>query len=237
MRFGRLDPDEERSPARLGEAVRIGVGSFVEEVTTFLVANVAWAVAAGSVVYAVTRSPIALVLLPLIAPLTTGLARVATEAARQRVVSPRTFVAGVRDRFWTKVGLGALQAGVIGIALLDVLLAPAIGGLPALMSIVLAIYIAISSVVFGMVFWTLLADATLGAMPVRQLARLALAVILRKPLPVLFLLVYTLLAVGIMTTLVAPVLFLPSIILLTIAAYVIPAAEEIRSPVEVSRAR
>lgn len=238
MPFGSLDPDDASpSAARLGDAVRIGVTGVIEDVAIFLLANVAWAIATAGIVYAVMQSPIALALVPLIAPLTTGFGRVAAEAARQRVVTPSTLVAGVRDRFWTKIGLGTVQALVIAIALLDLLLAPAIGGLPAFMSIVLAVNIAISSVIYGMVFWTLLSDATLGSLPVRQVARLALAVIVRRPGQVLFLLAFALLAIGIMTTLVAPVLFLPGIVLLTIAAYVLPAAEEIRSPVVISRAQ
>lgn len=210
--------------------MRIGVTGFIEEITTFLVANVAWAVMAGAIVYASARWPIALLLVPLAAPMTTGLSRVAAETARERVVSLRTFGDGVRERFWIKVGLGAVQGIVLLIAIADLVFAPAIGGLPAFASMVLAIYVAISSVAYGLVFWTLLADRDLGAMPVREIARLALAVVLRKPGPTAFLFVFAVLATGVMAALVAPVLFLPGIVLLTVAAYVLPAAEEIRPP-------
>lgn len=229
MAVSRAEPEQEaRSGARLGDAVRIGISGFIEEITFFLVANVAWAVLVGSIVYASGRWPIALLLAPLAAPLTAGLSRVAVETSRQRVVSLRTFGAGVRDRFWTKLGLGALQAILLLIAIANLFLAPTIGGLPAFVSMVLSIYVAISSVAYGLVFWTLLADPDLAAMPVRQIARLALAVILRKPGQVAFLLVYAILAAGVMASLVVPVLFLPSIVLLTVAAYVVPAAEDIR---------
>lgn len=229
--MSRADPDDDgRSGRPLGDAIRIGVAGFIEEITTFLIANVAWAILAGGIAYASIRWPVALLLAPLAAPLTTGLSRVAVETARGRVVSLRTFGAGVRDRFWTKVGLGAVQAIVLLVAIADLLLAPTIGGLPALVSMILAIYVAISSVAYGLIFWTLLADRDLGAMPVRQVARLALALILRKPGQIAYLFAFAMLAAGVMAALVAPVLFLPSIVLLTIAAYVVPAAEEIRSP-------
>jgi len=224
------DGEEGARPAAgLGDAVRIGIRGFIEEITTFLTANVAWALLAGGIVYASAHWPVALLLAPLAVPLTSGLSRVAAETARGRFVSLTTFAAGVRDRFWTKVGLGAVHLLVLLIATVDLVLAPTIGGLPALVSMMLAIYVAISSVAYGLVFWTLLADRELGAMPVRQVARLALAVLLRKPGQVAFLLVFVVLAVGVMATLAAPVLFLPSIVLLTLAAYVVPAAEEIRS--------
>jgi hypothetical protein len=216
------------SRARLGDAIRVGVVGFIEELVTFLAANVAWAVLVGAVVYASLRWPLALLLAPLAAPLTSGIARVAAEVARDRVVSLPTFVAGVRERFWTKLALGAVQIVVLVIALADLLLAPAIGGLPAIASMVLAFYVGLSSIAYGLVFWTLLNDPELRTMAARQIARLALAVVLRRPGPVAFFLAYTVLAIGVMSTLVVPILFLPSIVLLTVAAYVLPAAEEIR---------
>jgi len=226
----RSMPDEgPRQRASLGEAVRVGVSGFVSEIATFLLANGLWALLAGGIAYAALRLPVALLLAPLLAPLTCGLARVATETARDRVVSPRTFVAGVVERFWTKLGLGAVQALILVVALADILLAPAIGGLPAIASTVLAVYVAISSLAYGLVFWTLLADRDLRGLPVRQVARLALAVVLRRPAPVAFLFVYAVLAAGVAVPFVVAVLFLPSVVLLTVAAYVIPASEEIRA--------
>lgn len=214
---------------RLGDAVRVGFSGFIDEITTFLVANLAWAVLAGGVLYALGRWPIALLLAPLIAPLTSGLAHVATEVARGRVVLPRTYLDGLRHRFWAKLGLGALQAVVLLVAVADLVLAPAIGGLPAVASMILAVYVAIASTAYGLVFWTLISDREISRLPVRQVGRLALAVVLRRPGPVAFLFAFAVLSVAVMSTLVVPVLFMPSIALLVIAAYVIPAAEEIRA--------
>ncbi len=214
---------------RLGDSIRLGVSGFIQEIVTFLLANGIWTVLVGAIVYGMLRWPIALLLAPLIAPLTCGLARVATETARDRVVSPRTFFAGVTDRFWVKLGMGAIQAVVLAIAVADLLVAPAIGGLPAIASLVLAVYVAASSVAYGLVFWTLLSDPELRTMRVRQIGRLALAVVLRRPGQVAFLLVFAVLAASVAIPLIPTVLFLPSIVLLTVAAYVLPAAEEIRA--------
>ncbi len=214
---------------RLGDAIRLGVSGFIQEIVTFLMANGLWTVLVGGIVYGMLRWPIALLLAPLIAPLTCGLTRIATETARDRVVSPGTFIAGVTDRFWTKPGAGVIQTVVLAIAVADLLVAPAIGGLPAVASLVLAVYVAASSVAYGLVFWTLLSDPELRTMPVRQIGRLALAVVLRRPGQVAFLLVFAVLAASVAIPLIPTVLFLPSIVLLTVAAYVLPAAEEIRA--------
>lgn len=229
MRPGSSEPEVTRtSGPRLADAVRIGVTGFIEEIIAFLVANVAWAVLVGGVVYAIYRWPAALLLAPVAAPLTCGLARVAVETARGRVVSMRTFVAGIRDRFWTKLGLGAVQVLLVTVAILNLFVAPTIGGLSALVSMILSVYVVISTVAYGLVFWTMLSDAQLDSMPARRIGRLALAVVLRRPLQVGFLLAFAVLAMGLMAALVAPVMFLPSIVLLTVAAYVVPAGEEIR---------
>lgn len=229
MSSGPAEGDSDlRSRATLGDAIRLGVAGFIEEIVTFLMSNAVWALLVGLVTFAILRSPAALLLAPLIAPLSCGLARVATETARDRVVSPRTFISGVTDRFWPKLGIGAIQAVVLLVAVADLLLAPAIGGLPAVASLVLAIYVAVSSLAYGLVFWTLLSDPELRAMPVRQIARLALAVVLRHPGQVAFLFVFAVLAAAVAIPLIPAVLFLPSIVLLSVAAYVLPAAEEIR---------
>ena len=223
------DDSELRYRATLGDAIRLGVSGFIQEIVTFLVANGVWALLVGLVTYAMLRAPIALLLAPLIAPLSCGLARVATETARDRVVSPRTFLAGITERFWTKLGAGVLQVTILVVAIADLLVAPSIGGLPAVASLVLAVYVLVSSLVYGLVFWTLLSDAELRSMPALQVGRLALAVVLRHPGPVAFLALFAALAASVAVPLIPAVLFLPSIVLLTVAAYVLPAAEEIRT--------
>jgi hypothetical protein len=213
---------------RLGDAIRVGVSGFIEEIVTFLLANGIWAVLVGGIVYGMLRWPIALLLAPAIVPLTCGLARVADDIARERVVSLRTFGSGVFDRFWTKLALGLVQMIVLVVAIADIVLAPAIGGVAAVASMVLAVYVAASSLAYGLVFWVLLVDPELRHASVRQIGRLALAVVLRKPGQVAFLFLFAVLAASVTGYLVVPVLFLPSIVLLTVAAYVLPAAEEVR---------
>ncbi len=206
-------------------ALRTGGMKLFEEIFPVLVTNLAWAMLAGALVYVAGLVPLALLLLPLIAPLTTGLARVAVLAARDRVVPLRAFVDGVTDRFWLKLGLGALQAVVLLVALMNVVVAPSMGGLFGAISMVLSVYVAAATFGYGLVFWTLLSDPDRATMPVRRVGRLAMAVVLTRPLPVAFLLILAALAIGVMASLIVPLLFLPSFVLITVAAYVLPAAD------------
>lgn len=227
-------PDDGPPNPSLADAIRISLVGFYEEISNLLIGNVAWALLTGGVIYAIGRWPIALLLIPFIGPLTCGLARMATGVARERVVKLGDFIAGVRERFVAKLGLAALQALVLGIALADLLVAPAIGGIMAAVSMVLALYVAASTIAYGLVFWTLLADPEHGALEVPQIGRLALAVVLSRPAQVGVLLVLAVLGIGVMASLVVPILFLPSILLIAIAGYVVPAADRIR---ETARAR
>lgn len=214
----------------LAGALRTGGAKLFEEIFAVLVTNLAWAMLAGAVVYLTGLAPVALVLLPLIAPLTTGLARISVLAARDRVVPLRAFLDGVRDRFWIKLGLGALQTVVLLTALVNVVVAPSLGGLFGAISMVLSVYVAAATFGYGLVFWTLLSDPDRATMAVRSLGRLSMAVVLARPLAVAFLLLLTALAIGVMASLIVPLLFLPSFVLITIAAYVLPAADLAQAP-------
>jgi hypothetical protein len=213
----------------LAGALRTGASKLFEEIFPVLVTNLGWAMLAGALVYVAGLVPLALLLLPLIAPLTTGLARVAVLAARDRVVPLHAFVEGVTSRFWLKLGLGALQAVVLLVALMNVVVAPALGGLFGAISMVLSVYVAAASFGYGLVFWTLLSDPDRAEMPVRRIGRLSMAVVLTRPLPVAFLLVLAALAIGVMASLIVPLLFLPSFVLITVAAYVLPSADLIQA--------
>lgn len=214
----------------LAGALRTGGAKLFEEIFAVLVTNLAWALLAGGVVYLSGLVPAALVLLPLIAPLTTGLARISVLAARDRVVPLHAFLDGVRDRFWVKLGLGALQTVVLLVALVNVVVAPSLGGLFGAISTVVSVYVAAATFGYGLVFWTLLSDPDRAAMAVRSLGRLSMAVVLARPLAVAFLLLLAALAIGVMASLIVPLLFLPSFMLITIAAYVLPAADLAQAP-------
>jgi hypothetical protein len=225
-----LDQGPDEPPAAsLAGALRTGVLKLFEEIAPLLVANVAWAMLCGAIVYVIGLAPIGLVLLPLVAPLTSGLTRPSVLAARDRVVPMGSFVEGVRHRLGAQLGLGALFGLVLLVSVVNLLLAPSLGGFVGLVSMILSLYVAASTVAYGLVFWTLLADPQRADMPVRRVGRLALAIVLTKPLQVLFLLILTVLCIGVMATFVVPVLFLPAFILLTVAGYVVPAADRIQA--------
>ncbi|HJP71247.1 MAG TPA: hypothetical protein VJ975_05965, partial [Candidatus Limnocylindria bacterium] len=58
--------------------------------------------------------------------------------------------------------------------------------------------------------------------------RLALALVTLRPLQLVVLAVITVLAVIVSIQLIAPLLFLPSLVLITIAGYVVPVADRLR---------
>jgi hypothetical protein len=213
----------------LAGALRTGASKLFEEIFPVLVTNLGWAMLAGALVYVAGLVPLALLLLPLIEPLTTGLARIAALAARDRVVPLRAFVDGMTERFWVKLGLGAIQAAILLVALMNVVVAPSLGGLFGAISMVLSVYVAAATFAYGLVFWTLLSDPDRRGMAIRQIARLAMAVVLTRPLQVGFLLLLAGLSIGVMASLIVPLLFLPSFVLITIAAYVLPAADLVQS--------
>lgn len=209
----------------LTAAIRFSVSGLIEWVHAFVLWNLALVVAVAVVLTLLLLTNLALLLVPLLAPLVCGLLRLATVAHRDEVVTLRTAVPGIRHRWRAKVGLAAAQSLILLLAALNVMLAPAIGGPFAALSVGTSVYLALAVAGYAMVGWTLLCDPRRESQPIRQLARLALVVLVRRPLAILFFLVVTALAVVIVSNLVVPALFLPSMILLLVARYVLPAAD------------
>lgn len=215
----------------LAAAIRFSVSGLVEWVHAFVLWNLALVVAVAIVLTLLLLTNLALLLVPLLAPLVCGLLRLATVAHRDEVVTLRTAMPGIRHRWGAKVGLAAAQSLILLLAALNVMLAPAIGGLLAALSVATSVYLALGVAGYAMVGWTLLCDPRRESDPLGHLARLALVVLVRRPLPLLFILVVAVLAVAIVYNLVVPALFLPSMIMLLVAGYVLPAADRL-APVE-----
>lgn len=211
----------------LAAAIRFSVTGLIESLHAFLAWNLVLVLATTVVVYALTLSNLALLLVPFLAPLACGLGRLATVASRGDHVALRTALPGIRHRFWTKVGLGAAQALLLLLAILNLFVAPAMGGLFAALSMATSVYLAGTAVAFGLIGWTLVCDPARESVPLSRLARLSLVVLLRHPLAALFLLVVAALTAVAVYQLVVPSLFLPAMVVLLTARYVIPAADEL----------
>lgn len=215
----------------LAAAIRLSVTGLIESLHAFLAWNLVLVVAAAVNVFLLTLSSLALLLVPFLAPLVCGVVRLATVASRGDHVALRTAMPGIRHRLWTKVGLAAVQCVLLLLTTLNLLVAPAIGGLLAGLSMATSVYVAATLFAYAAVGWTLLCDPRRESLPLGELARLSLSIVLRHPLQVIFMLVVIALATVVVYNLVAPSLFLPSMVLLLVAGYVIPAADRL-TPVD-----
>ena len=188
--------------------------------------NVVLVVAALFVVAMAAVVPPLVVLVPLLALPASVLVRLAVEAAHDS--SPRGVVRAELGRLPArKVGLAAVQLVVLALGVLNVSLAPAIGGLPGLLAGIVAAYAVVASSVFAVALWPIVCDPRHEA-PLAQQLRLALAVTLLRPLQLAVLTLIAVLAAVVSAQLIAPALFLPSLVALAMAAYVADVADRLR---------
>ena len=109
-------------------------------------------------------------------------------------------------------------------------LAPGIGGIPGILSTIVAGYALVASSVYATALWPIVCDPRREG-PLREQRRLALAVMLLRPVQIAVLTVITVLAVLVSVQLVAPAVFLPLLVMLAIAGYVVDVADRLR-PIE-----
>lgn len=183
------------------------------------------------VVAAAAVVPLLVVLVPLLALPAGVLTRLAVEAARDAAPHRGIVRAELGRLAWRKIGLAAAQLLVLGIGVLNVSLAPAIGGLPGLVAGVVAAYAVVGSSVYAVALWPIVCDPRREG-PLAQQLRLALAVTLLRPLQLAVLALLAVLAAIVSAQLVAPALFLPSLVVLAAAAYVLDIADRLRFAAE-----
>ena len=220
-----------RDRPSLAAATRLSVSGLVESLHAFLAWNLVLLLAVAAAVLLLSLSALAILVVPLLAPLACGLVRLAVVAARDEHVALRTALPGIRHRWMAKFGVAALQCAVLLLALLNLLLAPSIGGLLAAISLAMSVYLIATVLAYATALWPLVCDPRREDAPLSALARLALVVLFRKPFQLLFLVLAGVLAAIVIRNLIVPAFFLPSMAVLLMAGYVIPAADEI-APVE-----
>lgn len=166
-------------------------------------------------------------LTPLLALPTAILMRMAVVAARQG--TPRWSLAG--SELWRlpgrKVALGALQLVILLLAITNILLSGEIDGLPGALSTLVAGYAVIATSIYAVALWPIVCDPAREA-PIAEQLRLALGVVMLRPLQMFVLALITALAVVVSVQLIVPAIFLPSIVLLAVAHYVVPAVDRLR---------
>ena len=123
--------------------------------------------------------------------------------------------------------LAAIQLLIMGLSLTNVVLGGSIGGLAGTASAIVAGYALIAVSVYALALWPIVCDPAREA-PLRGQLRLALALVTLRPLQLLVLALITVLAVIVCIQLIVPLLFLPSLVLIVVAGYVVPVADRLR---------
>jgi hypothetical protein len=189
--------------------------------------NLAWLVVAALLGFLRLVVPILIVLAPLLALPTAVLMRLAVAVARDRSPSWSMATAELGRLAGRKLLLGTAQLLVLALGVVNVLLAGNIGGILGILSAVIAAYAVIATWMYAVALWPIVCDPDREA-PLREQLRMALTVVILRPLQIGVLALITALAVIICVQLVAPAVFLPGFVLVVVAGYVVPFVDRLR---------
>jgi hypothetical protein len=225
----RDDPaaSEDRPPVTLSRAIRGSFASYQDEIVLFLMVNIALVLIVAVFVAATAVVPPLLLLSPLLALPAAVLMRLAVAAARDSAPTWAMAWTELGRNAGRKVGLAAVQLLVMGVSVANLSLAPGIGGIPGILSALVGGYALIATSVYAVALWPILSDPLRDG-PVRHQLRLAVAAVLVRPIQLAVLMVITLLAAYASVQLIAPAIFLPSLVMLAIAAYVVDTIDRLR---------
>jgi hypothetical protein len=216
-------------PPRLSAALRPAVTGYVEWFGVMLPVNAAWLVIVGAAVALVSVVPVLVIALPLLALPTTAMMRLAVTAVRAGVPTLRMARDEVGRHAGRKLAIAAAQLVLLGLGLTSISLAGSIGGVMGILSAIVAGYVVIGSSVIVTALWPIVCDPARDV-PAAQQLRLALAVVVRRPLQMGVLALIGFLSVAVSFRLIVPGLILPGLALLIVAAFVVPAADELLDP-------
>jgi hypothetical protein len=219
--------DEPPRRPSLARAIREAFSRYLDEIVLFTVVNLGWALAVAIFAFARIGLPAIVILTPLLALPTAALMRLAVATGRDRTPTwpmAREELGRLAGR---KVALAAVQLLIMGLSLTNVVLGGSIGGLAGIASAIVAGYALIAVTVYAVALWPIVCDPAREA-PVRDQLRLALALVTFRPLQLVVLAMITALAVVVSIQLIVPLLFLPSLVLIMVAGYVVPVADRLR---------
>ena len=189
--------------------------------------NLAWLVVVALFGFLRLVVPILIVLAPLLALPTAVLMRLAVAVARDRSPSWSMATAELGRLAGRKLLLGTAQLLVLALGVVNVLLAGNIGGILGIVSVVIAAYAVIATWMYAVAMWPIVCDPDREA-PLREQLRMALTVVILRPLQIGVLALITALAVMICVQLIAPAVFLPGFVLVVVAGYVVPFLDRLR---------
>ena len=224
----RPEPSEPGRAVSLPFALVAAVESYIGEVVVLFTANATWLLCLGVLVALLAVAPlVALVGLVGFALPTAALQRLGVVAARGD--SPRW--SHVRHELGRRAGrkllLGAGQLTIVLLGLTSLELAVRIGGLPGVVAAVVAGYVLVASAVCAVALWPIVCDPLRDG-PLAEQIRLAVAVVLLRPFQLLAFGVIIGMALVASVQLVAPFLFVPSLVLVATAHYVVNVADRLR---------
>jgi hypothetical protein len=204
------------------------VSDYVAEIVMFGVANAAWMLLVVAAVALWRLVPILVVLAPLLALPTSALMRLAVVTVRYDTPAWRH----VRDELGRlvprKLLLASVQLLLTAMGIANISLAVVTGGVLGAITGLVAFYAVLVVSLYALALWPIVADPAQEA-PLREQLRLATALVLTRTLPLLLLLVVTVLAIILSVQLIVPAVILPSLVMLAVAAYVVPIVDRARA--------
>ena len=208
-------------------SLRGAAASLIDDLGSFVLANLIWASVAALTALARAVYPPALVAGLLLVPVTCGLTRMAGRAARGASVNLGHFGEGVRYRFWPHLALGAGQALLLAVASGNIAIGLEAGGALPILAAVVSGYVALATWLLAGAAWPVLLDPQRQTMPLRAALRLAVAVLLRRPIGFVLIATIEALLIAVTVQTIVPALFLPSYGPLLAAHYALPLADSL----------
>ncbi|MDQ3538042.1 MAG: hypothetical protein M3415_04485 [Actinomycetota bacterium] len=163
----------------------------------------------------------------LLVPVTCGLTRLAGRAVRGVSVNLTEFGHGVRYRLWPHLALGAAQSLLLAVASVNITVGLAAGSALPVLAAVVSGYVALATWLLATAAWPLLLDPQRHAMPLRAALRLAVTVVLRRPIGLVAIASVEAVFIAVTVQTVVPALVLPSYGALLAAHYVLPVADSL----------
>ncbi len=222
--------DEPRAGERhasVAGAIRRAFGLSLEWAVPFIVTNVAWAMVVGVYLLLLVGFPILALAAPLLAIPTSALMRLAVVAVRSGVPTLAMAWAEIGRLPQRKVGVAFVQLLLLGVAVANLDLSVRIGGALGLLSAGVALYAGVATAMLSVAVWPIVCDPAQEG-PLSEQLRVALSVVVRRPLQLLVLTLLTALAAYVSTQLLVPALVLPAVVMLAAAGYVVPAVDALR---------
>jgi hypothetical protein len=165
----------------LFRAIRVAAVDLYYNLIRLVAANVLWGAAILLIAFLASAGLLGFILLILLVPLTAGLMGMATELVRTRSLVLSDFVAAIRKRFWTHLGIGVAQLVITLVAVTNLIVGSQTAGILGPILVVSAFYTLVALWILAVSTWPLLLDPVRAEDPVRRTVRVGATLILAHP--------------------------------------------------------